>query len=67
MKRLFAVGGFRVYHTRADRKRAIAQLKLRGFNYFYSHADLVDPDSSFGLSFGKCELTAGTTVLQCWL
>jgi hypothetical protein len=45
-------GGIRLYRTRGDRRKAVAQLKKLGCNYFVGFKD-VHPTHGHGLSFGK--------------
>jgi hypothetical protein len=42
-----APSGFRVYRTHADRKRAIGNLRRRGYNYFTEYRDVEGPALSF--------------------
>jgi hypothetical protein len=42
-----AASGFRVYRSHADRKRAIKQLRRRGYDHFTEYRDVEGPALSY--------------------
>lgn len=54
MKRIGRVDGFRLYKSPGDRRRAVAMLVKRGFNYFVGYRD-ADKDCPYGLDFAVAE------------
>jgi len=50
MKKIGKVDGFRLYKSPGDRRRAVAMLIKRGFNYFEGFRD-ADKDYPYGLDF----------------
>jgi hypothetical protein len=47
-------GGIRLYESKGDRRKAVAQLKKLGYNYFTGYRD-TNPKCPHGLSYGKAE------------
>jgi hypothetical protein len=46
--------GFRLYRNTGDRRRAVAYLKKKGFNYFVGYKDTHSTHPA-GLSFGQAD------------